>query len=334
MKACLLSLLIYSNPSAKEHSKQIIMKNPQSLTRRSFLSTTATSSLVVPALLSAKKSQSGPLVIGEGEHRYEVHHDWAKLPDKYTWQTTHNAAVDKTATFTPFTKAVVTKPITRPFSSSIPMANSSVPSANNSRRRTRTGGTERRKRIPLCRRYQNVKAFAKLTLKGETVWENMLLWTAESTERARMDPKRSDSKGKAVHAGVGMHFCPPILHSSTTGASSSPTDTVRSVSTGTTRMPIGYRSSVDRERAKEIRDPRGIWIDRREGKTTHRHLRPEPTTPCSSWKWTKSPKPSRATVCRQTWILGRICYWSPNCIHHLAQREEQRFTIGGRRRAW
>lgn len=33
-------------------------------------------------------------IVGEGEHRYEVIHDWARLPDKYTWQITHNVAVD------------------------------------------------------------------------------------------------------------------------------------------------------------------------------------------------------------------------------------------------
>jgi hypothetical protein len=34
-------------------------------------------------------------VVGRGAERYEVQHDWAQLPDKYRWQTTHNVAVDR-----------------------------------------------------------------------------------------------------------------------------------------------------------------------------------------------------------------------------------------------
>ncbi len=50
--------------------------------------------MCLPNLLIAKKSDS-QLVVGKGEHRYEVQHNWPKLPDKYSWQTTHNVAVDR-----------------------------------------------------------------------------------------------------------------------------------------------------------------------------------------------------------------------------------------------
>ncbi len=42
----------------------------------------------------ARAQTGNGAILGEGEHRYEVIHDWAKLPDKFTWQTTHNVAVD------------------------------------------------------------------------------------------------------------------------------------------------------------------------------------------------------------------------------------------------
>ncbi|MFP6882868.1 MAG: hypothetical protein VCA40_00435, partial [Roseibacillus sp.] len=66
-----------------------------SISRRRFLatSTTAAAGISMPQLLLARKDAKS-LVIGEGEHRFEVQHDWAKLPDKFTWQTTHNVAVD------------------------------------------------------------------------------------------------------------------------------------------------------------------------------------------------------------------------------------------------
>jgi hypothetical protein len=35
------------------------------------------------------------LVVGEGEYQYVVEHDWPQLPDRFTWQTTHNVAVDR-----------------------------------------------------------------------------------------------------------------------------------------------------------------------------------------------------------------------------------------------
>ena len=47
----------------------------------------------MPQLLLANKNPK-QTIIGEGEHRYEVQHGFAQLPDKYTWQTTHNVAVD------------------------------------------------------------------------------------------------------------------------------------------------------------------------------------------------------------------------------------------------
>jgi len=72
------------------------MKIPQTWTRRRFVSASA-ASLGGLNLLTTRKAaaQTGNgVVLGEGEHRYEVIHNWPKLPDKYTWQTTHNVAVD------------------------------------------------------------------------------------------------------------------------------------------------------------------------------------------------------------------------------------------------
>ena len=72
---------------------QQIMITPAATTRRRFLATTA-AALLAPRVMTAQKSDT-QLVIGEGEHRYEVLHNWAQLPDQYTWQTTHNVAVDR-----------------------------------------------------------------------------------------------------------------------------------------------------------------------------------------------------------------------------------------------
>jgi hypothetical protein len=65
-------------------------------TRRRFVAASAASLGGLNLLTSRKAAaQTGNgVILGEGEHRYEVIHNWAKLPDKYTWQTTHNVAVD------------------------------------------------------------------------------------------------------------------------------------------------------------------------------------------------------------------------------------------------
>ena len=66
--------------------------------RRTFVKQVAAGSLAAlaaPAIVTAAKTdcRDSP-IIGDGDHQYEVNHDWAQLPDKFTWQTTHNVAVD------------------------------------------------------------------------------------------------------------------------------------------------------------------------------------------------------------------------------------------------
>ena len=49
--------------------------------------------LVAPAIVTARKVD-GTTIVGTGEHQYEVQHMWPQLPEKYSWQTTHNVAID------------------------------------------------------------------------------------------------------------------------------------------------------------------------------------------------------------------------------------------------
>lgn len=64
--------------------------------RREFLnqsSLVAGAAFAFPNLAVARKS-GGAVIVGEGEHQYEVTHNWPTLPDRFSWQTTHNVAVD------------------------------------------------------------------------------------------------------------------------------------------------------------------------------------------------------------------------------------------------
>src|SRR5690606_18744812 len=90
--------LLISPPKHTPSGKNLTMKRTSAgTTRRQFLTTTAAAAagiLAAPTILTAKKTDSA-LILGEGDYKYEVTHDWPQLPDRYTWQTTHNVAVDK-----------------------------------------------------------------------------------------------------------------------------------------------------------------------------------------------------------------------------------------------
>ena len=68
------------------------------MSRRRFLAVATAVTVAAPAVLTASKTDK-QVVLGEGDYRYEVIHNWPQLPDKYSWQTTHNVAVDKQGFF-------------------------------------------------------------------------------------------------------------------------------------------------------------------------------------------------------------------------------------------
>ena len=144
------------------------------LSRRQFLATTgaATTALSFPRILTAQRSPK-QLVIGEGEHRYEVHHDWARLPDKFTWQTTHNVAVDAAG----LVYVIHEGRENLKDHPSIFVFDADGKFVRSFGQQFQGGGhglevrTEGNQQFLYVCAYQQVKAFAKLTLEGEVVWE-------------------------------------------------------------------------------------------------------------------------------------------------------------------
>lgn len=70
---------------------------PQQLTRRRFVQAVGGATfgaLTAPAVVTASKTDS-KIVLGSGDYRYEVQHDWPQLPRQFTWQTTHGVAFDR-----------------------------------------------------------------------------------------------------------------------------------------------------------------------------------------------------------------------------------------------
>lgn len=64
-----------------------------SLTRRQVLGAGAALALA-PLVRAANKSGLGPVIVGEGEHRYECIHDWGTLPGDIAFGNTHGVAQD------------------------------------------------------------------------------------------------------------------------------------------------------------------------------------------------------------------------------------------------
>jgi hypothetical protein len=67
--------------------------------RREFLKQTGAAALAAgasgPFVHASPKAGSAHPVIGQGEHRYECHHNWGELPDTIRWFETHGVAIDK-----------------------------------------------------------------------------------------------------------------------------------------------------------------------------------------------------------------------------------------------
>ena len=150
------------------------MKPSSQVSRRRFVSTIATTAaaLAAPRVLTAQKSEK-QLVIGTGEHRYEVLHNWAQLPAQYTWQTTHNVAVDRDQNLYVIHEG-------REELKDHPSIFVFDPQGKFIRafgKQFQGGGhglevrTEGREQFLWVTGYQQLKNFAKLTLKGEVVWE-------------------------------------------------------------------------------------------------------------------------------------------------------------------
>jgi hypothetical protein len=158
------------------------------VSRRRFIGATALA-LSAPQIITAQKSDK-QLVIGEGEHRYEVLHDWPQLPSKYSWQTTHNVAVDKDGLLYVIHEGredLKDHPSIFVFDEK----GKFVRAFGN---QFQGGGhglevrTEGRQQFLYVTGYQQLKNFAKLTLKGEQVWEK------RAPMESALYPKEEDIK--------------------------------------------------------------------------------------------------------------------------------------------
>lgn len=145
--------------------------------RREFLQVTAGAALgaaglaSVPTILTAKKTDS-PLILGDGEHKYEVEHNWPQLPDKFVWQTTHDVAFDKAGNLYVIHEGHEDKPdhpaifVFDPQGKYIRSFGKEFQGGGHGLEVHAEGNEE----FLYVTGYQRLKKFAKLTLTGDTVW--------------------------------------------------------------------------------------------------------------------------------------------------------------------
>lgn len=143
--------------------------------RRQFITSTAAgaaATLALPAIVTAAKSDSSESVVGTGDYQYRVDHHWAKLPTEYSWQTTHNVAVDKAQNLYVIHEGranLKDHPSIFVFDSEgkfVRAFGSAFQGGGHGLEVRDEGGEE----FLYVTGYQQVKAFAKLTLDGNVVW--------------------------------------------------------------------------------------------------------------------------------------------------------------------
>jgi hypothetical protein len=145
------------------------------LSRRTFVkqaSAGALATLAAPSILTAAKTDSKAPVVGVGEHQYEVDHNWAKLPKKFTWQTTHNVAVGRDGIVYVIHEGHLDKPLHPaifafdPAGELLRAFGAQFQGGGHGLEVRQEGSDE----FLYVTAYQSKRSFAKLTPTGEVVW--------------------------------------------------------------------------------------------------------------------------------------------------------------------
>ncbi len=151
-------------------------RSGSSLNRRTFVQQAAAGSLVAlaaPAILTAAKTDAKRPIVGVGDHQYEVDHHWAKLPENFNWQTTHNVAVGRDGSVYVIHEGRLDQPFHPAIFAFDPegkfiCAFGAQFQGGGHGLETRVEGSDE---FLYVTAYQSKRSFAKLTPTGEVVWQ-------------------------------------------------------------------------------------------------------------------------------------------------------------------
>lgn len=157
------------------------MKSQSHPSRRQFVAKTAAATAVAglpgvafPNIHTSKKSASFN-VTGSADHQYKIEHNVVQLPSDYSWQTTHNVAVDSANNLYVIHEGranLKDHPSIFVFDSKgkfIRAFGQQFQGGGHGIEVRKEGNEEF---LYVCA-YQQVKSFEKMTLKGETVWKRL-----------------------------------------------------------------------------------------------------------------------------------------------------------------
>lgn len=152
----------------------MVQSRKGSVSRRKFLATAAgatVATLAAPAVITAAKTDS-KVIVGEGDYRYEAEHNWPRLPSEFSWQTTHNVAIDRARNLYVIHEGHADKrdhPSIFVFDAEGKYVRSFGQQFQGGGHGIEVHEEDGQEFLYVCA-YQQVKAFAKLDLKGEVVW--------------------------------------------------------------------------------------------------------------------------------------------------------------------
>ncbi len=142
------------------------------MSRRGFVEAVTAVAATAAVTKPVARAAGGETIIGEGEHTYRARHHFPQLPDRFTWQTTHNVAVDSAGNLYVIhegNKSLKDHPAIFVFDSQgkfIRAFGSEFQGGGHGIEVRKEGGEEF---LYVCG-YQQVKSFAKMTPTGEIVW--------------------------------------------------------------------------------------------------------------------------------------------------------------------
>ncbi|MFO1093640.1 MAG: hypothetical protein U0992_10055 [Planctomycetaceae bacterium] len=191
-------------------------------------------------MITASKTDSR-VVLGDGDYKYEVHHAWPQLPSQFQWQTTHNVAVDRDGNLYVIHEGKQDLPehpaifvfdkdgkYVRSFGAEFQGGGHGI--------EVRDEGEQF---LYVCA-YQQVKSFAKLSLKGEVVWRKHAPMPQSGVYAAEEDTNPQGLGPRLVHADE--------LRFLDNGGFCWRTATAHFISTSMTRMATGNAASAVRQR--------------------------------------------------------------------------------------
>lgn len=157
-------------------ARNVSMETVSGVTRREFVKTAVAGAGGVilagaPAIATASKTDK-EVIVGEGDYRFRIQHNWPELPSEYSWQTTHNVAVDKAQNVYVIHEGrpnLTDHPSIFVFDAAGKFIRAFGPQYQGGGHGIEVREEGGEEFLYVCA-YQQVKAFSKLTLKGEEVW--------------------------------------------------------------------------------------------------------------------------------------------------------------------